>query len=149
MTDAAERGGGFSSPPSGRVPGAGLEIGFRPAADNLGPGWQLALEQVAGNFSWVCVGPSLTRGSDTESPVVPAERGNTDDDWINLGGRALSNTTFVGGDTGVRLLRCRFERLLARRKVPLLSVDVSDQHPHRPFVFRGGKGVVLTLWMTA
>ena len=66
------------------------------AAGGLEPGWRLALERVMGDLTSAYADAGYTYDPDTEGPVVLAERGDTDDDWRNLMGCALSAAPFEG-----------------------------------------------------
>ena len=66
------------------------------AAENLEPGWRLALERVMGDLTSAYAGAGCTYDPDTEGPVVLAERGDTDDDWRGLMGSALADALFEG-----------------------------------------------------
>ena len=66
------------------------------AAENLEPGWRLALERVMGDLTSAYAGAGLAYNPDTEGPVVLAELGDTDNDWRGLMGSTLSDALFEG-----------------------------------------------------
>jgi hypothetical protein len=66
------------------------------SADGLELGWRLALERVMGDLTSALSGAGFSYDPDTEGPVVLADQGDTDDDWRNLMGCALSAALFEG-----------------------------------------------------
>jgi hypothetical protein len=66
------------------------------AAEGLEPGWRLALERVMGDLTSAYADAGLAYDPDSEGPVVLAEQRDTDEDWRNLMGCALSTAPFEG-----------------------------------------------------
>ena len=66
------------------------------AAENLEPGWRLALERVMGDLVSALADRGCSYDPDTEGPVVLVESDDKDADLRNLMGCALSEALFEG-----------------------------------------------------